>query len=139
MDFSIDPEAERWRMIAREFAQNEVAPLARAMDEQENMPRELIDRMGALGLLGGTLQSGFGSAMSHLALALVYEELGRVCSSVRGFVTVHSSLVMQCISAWGSETQKQQHLPKLATGEEIGCYCLTEPEAGSDAASIRTL
>ncbi len=140
MDFSIEAKDDRWRMIAREFAQKEVAPIAREMDERESMPRELIDRMGTLGLLGSTLSAQFGgSEMSHLATALIHEELGRACSSVRGFVTVHSSLVMPCVNAWGSESQKLKYLPELASGQQIGCYCLTEPEAGSDAASIQTL
>jgi len=139
MDFSLSPEQLRWQQIARDFAQNEVAPIAREMDEKGEMPLSLVERMAALGLLGITLpQEVGGSAMDHLSQVLVYEELGRACSSVRGFLTVHASLVMQCINMWGSDDQKQQLLPKLANGEWIGCYCLTEPEAGSDAASIQT-
>jgi alkylation response protein AidB-like acyl-CoA dehydrogenase len=76
--------------------------------------------------------------MDTLSFALIYEELGRADSSVRGFLAVHSSLVALCIRDWGTEEQKREYLPKLATGEWIGCYCLTEPEAGSDAASIQT-
>jgi len=140
MDFSLRPEDVRWRDVAREFAQNEVAPIAREMDEKGEMPMALIAHMAKLGLLGSTLTKEYGgSGMSHLAQALVYEELGRACSSVRGFVTVHSSLVIQCINAWGSDAQKKKYLDKLATGKEIGCYCLTEPEAGSDAAGIQTM
>ncbi len=139
MDLSLSPEEVRWQDIARSFAQNEVAPLARQMDEEGQTPPSLFARMAELGLLGGAIaKSDGGSGMNALSLVLVYEELGRACSSTRGFMTVHSSLVMQCIAQWGSAEQKAKYLPKLSKGELIGCYCLTEPEAGSDAASIKT-
>jgi alkylation response protein AidB-like acyl-CoA dehydrogenase len=139
MDFSLSPKQQEWQRIAREFAQNEVAPMAREMDESRQMPLRLVQRMSELGLLGSTLPKEYGgSEMDSLSQALVYEELGRACSSVRGFLTVHSSLVMQCINSWGSDAQKKKFLPMLAKGEIIGCYALTEPEAGSDAASIQT-
>jgi alkylation response protein AidB-like acyl-CoA dehydrogenase len=76
--------------------------------------------------------------MDYTSFALVYEELGRADSSVRGFLAVHAGLVAMCINEWGTETQKQKYLPRLATGQWIGCYCLTEPNAGSDAGSIET-
>ncbi len=79
------------------------------------------------------------AGMDYVSVALVYEEVGRADSSVRGFLAVHMGLVSLCIREWGSEAQKQRFLPKLASGEWIGCYCLTEPEAGSDAASIQTM
>jgi butyryl-CoA dehydrogenase len=139
MDFTLSKDQLHWQHIAREFAQQRVAPIACEMDESGEMPLTLVSEMAQFGLLGGTLPKKLnGSEMDHLSLALVYEELGRACSSVRGFMTVHSSLVMQCIFAWGSEEQKQTYLPPLARGEVIGCYALTEPEAGSDAASIQT-
>src|ERR1051325_4644808 len=139
MDFSLNSEQLRWQGITHEFAQQRVAPIAREMDESGAMPPGLISEMAALGLLGTTLPKSLGgSVMDYQSLALIYEELGRADQSVRGFMTVHSSLVMQCINQWGSDTQKQTYLPLLARGEIIGCYCLTEPEAGSDAASIRT-
>lgn len=138
MDFSLSPQELHWQKIARDFAQNEVAPIAREMDETGEMPLSLVSRMAELGLLGAALPKEFGgSAAGNLALALIYEELGRACSSVRGFMTVHSSLVMQCINQHGDDDQKKKYLPKLASGEFIGCYALTEPEAGSDAASIQ--
>ena len=76
--------------------------------------------------------------MDYVSFALVAEELGRVDSSVRGFLTVHAGLVTLCLREWGSEAQRAHYLPGLASGASIGCYCLTEPEAGSDAASIQT-
>src|SRR5207248_3102399 len=139
MDLSFSAQQAKWQRTARDFAQHRVAPIAREMDESGEMPLALVGEMAKLGLLGSTISKEYGgSAMDHLSLALVYEELGRACSSVRGFMTVHSSLVMQCINAWGSDLQKQKYLPMLASGEIIGCYALTEPEAGSDAANIQT-
>ena len=139
MDFAFSELQLQAQARAREFAQTRVAPLAREMDEQRAMPLELAREMGALGFLGGPLPREFGgSEWDALALALCYEELGRVDSSVRGFMTVHTSLVAQCILKWGSAEQKKNILPKLARGEWIGCYCLTEPNAGSDAASMET-
>ena len=139
MDFSFSNDQLRWQSLARDFAQNRVAPIAREMDESCEMPSLLISEMATLGFLGGTIpKSVGGSEIDALSLALIYEELGRACSSVRGFMTVHTSLVMQCINQWGSEEQKQKYLPAMARGDVIGCYALTEPEAGSDAASIQT-
>jgi butyryl-CoA dehydrogenase len=139
MDFSLSPQELRWQETARNFAQNEVAPIAREMDENGAMPPSLVLRMAELGLLGATIAKDLGgSAMSNLSLAIVYEELGRACSSVRGFMTVHSSLVMQCTNQHASLEQKKKYLPELASGRMIGCYALTEPEAGSDAANIQT-
>jgi butyryl-CoA dehydrogenase len=139
MDFSLSTEQIRWQRVARDFAQQRVTPIAREMDESGEMPLSLVSEMASLGLLGTTLPKSLGgSEMDYQSLALVYEELGRADQSVRGFMTVHSSLVMQCINQWGTPEQKQKYLPLLARGEIIGCYCLTEPEAGSDAASIQT-
>lgn len=139
MNFTLSDADLAWQKKAHDFAQNEVAPLARVMDEDSKMEPTLIKRMAELGLLGAALPAEYsGSSSSALSLALIYEQLGRACSSVRGFMTVHSSLVMQCINQHGSELQKKTYLPKLAKAEMIGCYCLTEPEAGSDAANIQT-
>ncbi len=139
MDFELTPAQSAVQTLARDFAQGRVAPLAREMDEQGEMPLALVREMGALGLLGGPLPPEYGGqGWDPLALALCYEELGRADSSVRGFMTVHTSLVAQCLLAWGTPDQKQSYLPRLARGEWIGCYCLTEPNAGSDAASLET-
>lgn len=139
MDFELSPEQRHWQEVARRFAQEEVAPLAQESDEKRIFSRELVRRMGELGLLGGPLGREYGgSRMDYVSFALVAEELGRVDSSVRGFLTVQAGLIALCISAWGSEDQRARYLPRLASGEFIGCYCLTEPEAGSDAASIQT-
>jgi butyryl-CoA dehydrogenase len=139
MDFNLNKNQLHWQSIARNFAQNRVATIAREMDEAHEMPLSLVTEMAELGLLGSTLPKSLGgSEMDNVSHALIYEELGRACSSVRGFMTVHSSLVMQCINTWGTDEQKSRYLPAMASGEVIGCYALTEPEAGSDAASIQT-
>jgi alkylation response protein AidB-like acyl-CoA dehydrogenase len=139
MDFELSPEQQQWQETARRFAQEEVAPLAREADERRRFSPELVPRMGELGLLGGPLEPAFGgSGMDYVSFALVAEELGRIDSSVRGFLTVHAGLVTLCIREWGSAEQRSRYLPGLASGALIGCYALTEPGAGSDAASIQT-
>jgi alkylation response protein AidB-like acyl-CoA dehydrogenase len=139
MEFALTPEQRHWQEVARHFAQEEVAPLAREADEKRRFSRDLVQRMGELGLLGGPLEPEYGgSGMDYVSFALVAEELGRVDSSVRGFLTVHGGLVTLCVREWGRAEQQARYLPRLARGELIGCYCLTEPEAGSDAASIQT-
>jgi alkylation response protein AidB-like acyl-CoA dehydrogenase len=137
MDFELTAEQERVRGIARRFADEEVAPLARRADETGEFPTALIKRMGELGFLAGPSTPEYGgSGMDYGSYAMVCEELGRADSSVRGFLTVHTSLVSLCIRQWGTEGQKQYYLPRLATGDWVGCYALTEPNAGSDAAGI---
>jgi alkylation response protein AidB-like acyl-CoA dehydrogenase len=139
MDFALNQRQTEIQQKARDFAQDRVAPFAREMDEQGEMPPALVQEIAALGFLGGPLPEEYGGGgWDAVSLALCYEELGRADSSVRGLMTVHTSLVAQCILAWGTEVQKQAILPKLARGEWIGCYALTEPNAGSDAASIGT-
>jgi hypothetical protein len=139
MDLSLTSAQLEVQSRARDFAQNRVAPMAHDMDERGQMPLSLVREMGNLGLLGGPLPKEYGGGeWDAVSLALCYEELGRVDSSVRGFMTVHTSLVSQCILAWGTEAQKRKYLPKLINGEWIGCYCLTEPNAGSDAASMES-
>lgn len=139
MNFELTPAQERIRARARHFAQEEVAPLAREADEKGEFPRHLVRRMGELGFLAGPITPDYGgSGMDSVSFALVYEELGRADSSVRGFLAVHGSLVSLCLHDWGSEEQKRHYLPRLATGDWIGCYCLTEANAGSDAGSIET-
>ncbi len=139
MDFTLTSAQRAVQARARAFAQNRVAPLAREMDERGAMPPTLIQEMAALGLLGGPLPVAYGGeGWDSLSLVLCYEELGRVDSSVRGLMTVHTSLVSPCILHWGNAEQQQHYLPGLARGERIGCYALTEPNAGSDAASLES-
>ncbi|MGH2497565.1 MAG: acyl-CoA dehydrogenase family protein [Ktedonobacteraceae bacterium] len=139
MDFTLTPAQQEVQQQARQFAEREVAPIAREADEKGEFPLHLVKRMGELGFLAGSVDPAYGgSGMDCVSYALLCEELGRVDSSVRGFLTVHASLVSLCIQDWGTEIQKRHYLPLLASGEWIGCYALTEPEAGSDAASMET-
>jgi alkylation response protein AidB-like acyl-CoA dehydrogenase len=139
MDFELTPEQKEVQARARQFAQEEVAPLARQADESGEFPIHLVRRMGELGFLGGAIEAAYGgSGMDYLSYTLISEELGRVDAAVRGFLAVHGSLVSLCIRDWGTEEQKRQWLPGLAAGALIGCYCLTEPDAGSDAASLES-
>ena len=139
MDFELTPAQKSIQQQARQFSQQEVAPIARAADEKSEFPLHLVKRMGELGFLAGPIEPDYGgSGMDYVSYALHCEELGRVDSSVRGFLTVHTSLVSLCIHDWGTEEQKQYYLPRLAKGEWIGCYALTEPNAGSDVASMES-
>lgn len=139
MDFELSPEQLRIQTLARDFADDEVAPRAREADETGAFPMELIGRMAELGFLGGPIAREYGgAAMDAVSFALVCEELGRVDSSVRGMLTVHASLVSGCLERWGTTEQKRRYLPRLTSGEWVGCYCLTEFEAGSDAANLQT-
>ncbi len=139
VDFELTAGQAEVQQRARAFAREELAPLSRGMDESGEMPRSLIHALGRAGLLGGPIPREYGGeGWDSLSLALCYEELGRVDSSLRGFMTVQTSLVAQCILQWGTEEQRRAYLPGLASGELVGCYALTEPEAGSDAAAIRT-
>ncbi|MDR7482268.1 MAG: acyl-CoA dehydrogenase family protein [Armatimonadota bacterium] len=140
MNFALTSAQRAVQERARRFAQEEVAPLARAADEQGRFPLQLVRRMGELGFLAGPVDTAYGGAgMDYVSFALVCEELGRVDASVRGFLAVHAGLVSLCLRDWGTEAQKRAYLPRLATGEWIGCYCLTEPDAGSDAAGLETV
>lgn len=139
MNFNLTPEQKRIQALARQFAEQEVAPIAREADETGVFPLHLVPRLGELGFLAGPVEPAYGGAgLDYVSFALVYEELGRADSSVRGFLAVHAGLVALCIRDWGTEEQMRRYLPRLAAGEWIGCYCLTEPNAGSDAAALET-
>jgi alkylation response protein AidB-like acyl-CoA dehydrogenase len=139
MNFDLTPDQAHIQTLARAFAQNEVAPLAKAADERGEFPLHLVPRMGELGFLGALVGREYGGAgLDYVSYALICEELGRADSSVRGFLTVHVGLVAGCIQDWGTAEQKRDYLPPLASGAWIGCYALTEPNAGSDVASIET-
>jgi butyryl-CoA dehydrogenase len=129
MDFSLGPELLEVRSRARSVAEELLAPRAREADQERRFDRRLVRELGRRGLLD--------EGVPAQAMSLVCEELGRVDSSVRGFVTVQVGLVARCIAARGSARQKERWLPGLRSGESIGCYALTEPEAGSDVRSIR--
>jgi alkylation response protein AidB-like acyl-CoA dehydrogenase len=127
------------RAAARRFAEDEVAPFAAGWDREQHMPREIVNRMGELGFLAGPLPTSVGGGgHDNESFVAVYEEIGRACSSVRGFLAVHTGLVTQLIGDHGSDEQQRRWIPRLATGEWVGCYALTEEGAGSDVGAIAT-
>lgn len=125
------------RERARRFAAEEVAPHAGAWDKTQALPREIVTRMGELGFLAGPLPAEHGGGgFDNETFVAVYEEIGRACSSTRGFLAVHTGLVSQCLHDHGNDDQRRRWLPRLASGEFIGCYGLTEDGAGSDVGAI---
>ena len=130
MDFALGPELLEVQGRARQAAADVVAPLARRADEDGVFSRDVIVELARRGLLDHSLDA--------LPMSLIYEELGRVDSSVRGCLTVQVGLVARCLADWGSDDQKRRWLPRLASAEALGCYALTEPEAGSDAKALKT-
>ncbi|MHC4938431.1 MAG: acyl-CoA dehydrogenase family protein [Planctomycetota bacterium] len=127
------------RSRVRAAVEKHVAPVARRMDAERVFLREPLEALAKEGFVGAPIPEEYGGAgMSNAESIVVYEETGRVCSSTRGFLAVQVGLVAQCILDWGSEEQKKQWLPKLCSMESIGCYALTEPEAGSDVAGMKT-
>jgi len=139
MDFELTQEQKAIGEAARKFADTEIVPVARRNDAEHIFPSEIVEKMGALGYLAGPLPEEYGgSGMDYISYAILTEEIGRACSSVRTVLSVHSSLTVQTILKLGTEEQKQRILPKMATGEWIGCFGLTEPDAGSDPAGMRT-
>ncbi|MEK9523086.1 acyl-CoA dehydrogenase [Streptomyces sp. adm13(2018)] len=139
MNLELSEEQEAVRRLAEDFVAREVAPHAAAWDRAEEVDRAIVRKLGALGFLGLTIPEEYGgSGGDHLAYCLVTEELGRGDSSVRGIVSVSLGLVAKTVAAWGSEEQKRQWLPRLASGEALGCFGLTEPGTGSDAGNLAT-
>lgn len=139
MDFTLDAEQKMIKDAVRKFAADEIIPHSRQWDHEGKFPRELLYKMGELGYLGVPIPEEYGGAgMDYIAEAIVFEEVGYADSSVRTTLSVQMSLVELTILKWGTEEQKQKYLPKLCSGEWIGCYGLTEPNAGSDAGNIST-
>src|SRR5512135_2887501 len=126
------------RQTARRFADERALPLIRECFREARFPRELIPEMASLGFLGANLE-GYGCAgMSNVEYGLIMQELERVDSGLRSFVSVQGALVMYPIHRYGSEEQKQKWLPRLQQGKAIGCFGLTEPDFGSNPAGMRT-
>ncbi|HEX2031888.1 MAG TPA: acyl-CoA dehydrogenase family protein [Actinomycetota bacterium] len=139
MDLALTAEQELIRRTAREFVDREVVPHAREWDRSEEMDRGILKRLADVGYLGATIPEEYGGmGLDTVSYCLVIEELGRADSSVRGVVSVNVGLVGKTILRWGTEEQKREWLPRLCSGEVLGCYGLTEPGTGSDAASLAT-
>ena len=139
MNFSFSEEHLMVREAARDFAQTELRPGVIKRDELQEFPDNLVKKMGALGFMGIMVDPKYGgSGMDTISYALIMEELSKVDASASVIVSVNNSLVCYGIESYGSEAQKEKYLPKLATGEHVGAFCLSEPEAGSDATSQQT-
>jgi short/branched chain acyl-CoA dehydrogenase len=139
MDFDLSPDHELIRRTVREFAEGEVAPVAEELDRTKAFPYEIVAKLGRLNLMGIPFPEEYGGGGGDtLAYALAVEELTRVDSSVAITLCAHTSLGTQPVYLFGSEDQKREWLPKLCSGERLGAFGLTEPEAGSDAGNTRT-
>ncbi|WP_072995731.1 acyl-CoA dehydrogenase [Pseudozobellia thermophila] len=139
MDFSLSEEHQMIRQAARDFAQNELLPGVIERDETQTFPKEQIKKLGELGFLGMMTDPKYnGSGMDTLSYVIAMEELSKVDASASVVVSVNNSLVCWGLETFGNEEQKQKYLTRLASGEVIGAFCLSEPEAGSDATSQKT-
>ena len=139
MDFELSPEQREIQALAREFATEQVAPHAAEWDRDHRFPRELFAQLAQLGLMGACVPEEYGGAgADFLSYILVLEELSRADAGVGVTVAVHTSAVTLPILAYGTDEQRARFVPPLARGEHLGAFALTEPEAGSDAASLRT-
>jgi butyryl-CoA dehydrogenase len=140
MDFQLTEEQRMVQITARDFATNEVLPKAAAIDREHRHPAELVARMAQLGFMGIAIDDKFGGAgMDHVSYVLTMEEVSRACASTGVIMSVNNSLVCDPISKFGTDEQKRTWLTPLAAGDLLGCFALSEPEAGSDAAAQRTV
>jgi hypothetical protein len=139
VDLQLTEEQTALRRLAADFVDREVVPYAAEWDRRESVDTDIVPKMAKLGMLGLTIDEAYGgSGGDHLTYCLLLEELGRGDSSIRGIVSVSLGLVAKTIAAFGTEAQKQEWLPALCSGQALGCFGLTEPDTGSDAASLRS-
>ena len=135
----LSPEQELVRSSARQFCEREVVPFVRDWDRSEAMDDAVIGKLAEVGYLGATIPEKYGGmGLDTRTYTLVVEELGRADSSVRGVVSVNVGLVAKTVLRWGSDAQRERWLPAICSGESLGCFGLTEPGTGSDAASLET-
>jgi alkylation response protein AidB-like acyl-CoA dehydrogenase len=139
MDFELSDEQQLIRRTAREFSDREVAPRATANARNKHFDLDLVAKIAAQGYLGAIVPRDYGGAgLDYVTYSLVTEEIGRNDSAMRTVISVQTSLVCSSLLRWGTEEQKQRYLPRLCSGEWLGCFGLTEPDTGSDAANQRT-
>ncbi len=139
LDTQLSDEEKMIRDAARGYAQDKLAPRILEANRAERFDREIMTEMGAQGLIGATIAEEYGGGgASHVAYGLIVREVERVDSGYRSAMSVQSSLVMYPIEAFGTEEQKKKYLPKLASGEWVGCFGLTESDGGSDPGAMRT-
>jgi alkylation response protein AidB-like acyl-CoA dehydrogenase len=139
LDLELTDEQRLISESAREFADKEIVPRVRDNDRAERFDRELASKMGEVGYLGAPVSEDYGGrGLDYVGYALIVEQVGRADSAARTVVSVQTSLVCGSIEQWGTEPQKREWLPRLCSGEALGCFGLTEPDTGSDAANLRT-
>ena len=139
IEFELTDEQKLIRETARDFTDKEIVPVARDNDRAEKFDTDLVKKIGDMGFLGPIVDEQYGGrGLDYRTYALFVEEIGRGDSSARTVVSVQTSLVCSSIQRWGTEDQKHQWLPRLCTGEILGCFGLTEPNTGSDAANLAT-
>jgi len=139
MDFSLNEEQKLIQQAARDFAQNELLPEVIERDDAQRFPKEEIKKLGDLGFLGMMVDPKYGgSGLDTLSYVIAMEEISKIDASTSVVMSVNNSLVCWGLEKFGSEEQKEKYLTKLSTGEQIGAFCLSEPEAGSDATSQKT-
>ena len=139
MDFALDKKHEMARTLFREFAENEVKPLAQEVDETEVFPRATVEKLAKYGFLGIPVPKEYGGqGCDPLTYAMCVEELAKVCGTTAVIVSAHTSLCIDPILTYGTEEQKQKYVPALARGEKLGAFGLTEPGAGTDAQGQQT-
>jgi butyryl-CoA dehydrogenase len=139
IDFELTDEQRLIRETARDFTDREIVPRARDNDRNEHFDTELVKKIADMGFLGAIVPEQYGGRdVDYRTYALIVEEIGRGCSAMRTVVSVVTSLVCSSIVRWGSEEQRQEWLPQLCSGEALGCFGLTEPDTGSDAANLKT-
>jgi butyryl-CoA dehydrogenase len=139
IDFELTDEQRLIHETARDFTDREIIPVARDNDRNEHFDTDLVKKLGDMGYLGPIVSEEYGGrGLDYRTYALIVEEIGRGDSSARTVVSVQTSLVCSSIERWGSEEQKHEWLPRLCSGEILGCFGLTEPDTGSDAANLKT-
>ncbi|HPK30192.1 MAG TPA: acyl-CoA dehydrogenase family protein, partial [Bacteroidales bacterium] len=139
MNFNLTKTQELFRQMIREFADKEVKPLAAEIDEQERFPEETVKKMAKLGLFGIPVPKEYGGAGGdNIMYSIAVEELSRCCATTGVVVSAHTSLCLVPILEFGTEEQKRKYLPKLASGEWLGAFGLTEPNAGTDSSAQQT-
>ncbi len=139
MNLQFTDEQQMMRKMVRDFAEKEVAPAVERMEEEDRFPIELIQRMGELGLMGIPIPEQYGGAeMDYTSYIIAIHEIAKVSATLGVILSVHTSVGTNPILYFGTEEQKQKYIPKLASGEYLGAFALTEPSAGSDAGSLKT-
>ena len=139
MDFELTEAQRLFQESARQFAEREIAPIAEKVDETGIFPRDTIEKLGGLGFMGVTVPQAYGGAgADDVCYVLALEEISRACASHGVIMSVNNSLYCGPLVVFGTEEQKRRFLPPVASGKSMGCFCLSEPGAGSDAASLQT-